>query len=174
MTTRRSNNESTLLAALTEAERALVLDRLVAADSCVRTAAQDAAISVLATADREDVADAVTEAICCLEQYELAAHAGPHRHGYVEPTEAAWLLLERTIEPWIDDIARRARAGLMDAAATVAAGVLDGLVRAGSRTDNSDLLVSWAPDFPDETADRVHGLLVEVGLVELEDDAQHD
>jgi len=59
MTTRRSNNESTLLAALTEAERALVLDRLVAADSRVRTAAQDAAISVLATADREDVADAV-------------------------------------------------------------------------------------------------------------------
>ena len=90
-----------------------------------------------------------------LGQEDLAGRAGRTRYGYVEPTEAAWLLLEAAVEPWLEDITRRAGLGLAEAARRLGLGILQALQSVERHTDNSDLLVSWAPDFPDETADRV-------------------
>lgn len=158
------NAGATALSVLSDTEKATVLDELIADDLRVRAAAEDAARLWLAHVDAWEVAHAVAAALIELGQDELAAHAGRTRYGYVEPTEAAWTLLEQAVEPWIEDIARRAKLGLAEAARQLALGALGGLYRVQERTGDDGLLVSWAPDFPGEAADRVLRALDDVGL----------
>jgi hypothetical protein len=156
--------ELDVLAVLSDDEKAAVLDELVASDVRVRRAAEDAARRRLARVEQQQVAERVMEAVVGLDHEELAAHAGRTRHGYVEPTEAAWMLLERAVEPWVEDIARRAALGLREAARHLAVGSLEGLSRAEEHANRDGLVLSWAPDFPGEAADRVLRTLEDAGL----------
>lgn len=65
----------------------------------------------LAQVDTDDVTNAVVAALLALDQEDLAARAGRTRYGYVEPTEAAWSLLEAAVEPWLEDITRGQASG---------------------------------------------------------------
>jgi hypothetical protein len=114
--------------------------------------------------DADDVATTVADALLALDQVELSAHAGRTSYGYVEPTEAAWCLLEQAVEPWLEDITRRATLGLSEAARRLGLGILHGLYRVRSRTGDNGLLHSWAPDFPSEAAERVIRVLSDVGI----------
>jgi len=92
------------------------------------------------------------------------AHAGRTRYGYVEPTEAAWWLLEQALEPWLEDVARRARLGLEGAPRQLGLAILEGLERVGDHSGDTERLLSWAPDFPGEAADSVLRALTDVGI----------
>jgi hypothetical protein len=155
---------SSALAASSEAEKAAILDQLVAADRELEDRAESAVRSRLSDVDITAVADAVTAALLALDQEDLAAHAGRTRYGYVEPTEAAWSLLEAAVAPWVEDIERRASLGLLDAARHVGLAILEGLQRTEQHVRNDDLLVSWAPDFAGETADHVGQVLADAGI----------
>lgn len=152
------------LASSSAEERAAVLDELVAADHELAVRAEVLARSRLADVDTDAVADAVATALLALDQEDLAAHAGRTRHGYVEPTEAAWLLLEQAVDPWLDDITRRASLGLADAARRLGLGILSALQGVGEYARDDELLLSWAPDFPGETADHVRRVLADAGI----------
>jgi hypothetical protein len=97
-----------VLAALTDSEKAEVLDSLIAQDPALAARAEREGRGVLAAVEIDAVASAVADALLGLDQEELSQHAGRTRHGYVEPTTAAWALLEAALEPWLDDITRRA------------------------------------------------------------------
>ena len=138
----------TALALSTDAEKAAVLSELVKDDREHARRAEHAARSRLERVDADDVATTVADALLALDQEELSAHAGRTRYGYVEPTEAAWWLLEQAVEPWLEDITRRATLGLSEAARQLGLGILHGLYRVRSRTGDDGLLLSGAPDFP--------------------------
>jgi hypothetical protein len=74
------------------------------------------------------------------------------------------MLFERAVEPWMEDIARRAALGLHEAARELALAALRGLSRAEEHVDRDGRLLSWAPDFPGEAADRVCRTLEEAGM----------
>jgi len=156
-------SEPTALSLLTEVEKAAVLDELITRDVELEQRAERAGRHLLATVTADDIASAVAAELLAFDQDDLAAHAGPTRYGYVEPTEAAWSLLEEAIAPWIDDLERRARLGLGDAARHLGLGILQGLTRISDTTDDQRLL-SWAPDFPGQAADSVLRALVDVGI----------
>jgi hypothetical protein len=160
--------EVDVMAVLTDDEKAAVLDELVASDERVRELADAAARRRLVYVDEQMVAERVMEAVVGPDHEELAAHAGRTRHGCVEPTEAAWMLLERAIEPWIEDFARRAAVGMREPARQLILGVLAGLSRAAEHANRDGLVLSWAPDFPGEAADRALRTLEDAGL-ELSD-----
>ena len=155
---------SSALKVLSDAEKAAILDELAAADPDVEGRAERAARSRLAEVEADDVASGVTAALLALDQDDLAAHAGRTRYGYVEPTEAAWSLLEAAFEPWLEDIARRAGLGLAEAARQLAFGSFEALRRLDRHIRNDDRLISWAPDFCSETADRILQLLSDLGI----------
>ena len=138
-----------ILAACDDAERASVLAALVESDPSLRQQAEEVARQHLATVDIPAVTDTVTDALLQLGTEDLANRAGPRRHGYVEPTEAAWQLLQEVLEPWIDDLSRRAQLGLHRAAVDLGTALLHALDCAEERTDqtNGCLLREWAPDF---------------------------
>ena len=106
--------------------------------------------SVIGDVSIEDVADEVEGALRSLDLDKLNARAGPKAYGYVEPTEAAWELVEEEVTPFFDDIKRRAESGQYDAALATCVGVVLGLYRL--RNGEKDPFLGWAADSPDEMA----------------------
>lgn len=151
------------LLTLNAAEKAAVLDELTRRDR-PRARAEGIARRHLADTDASEIAEAVAASILALESVELASRSGRMPWGYVEPTQAAWDLLDETIKPWLEDIGRLARLGLDEAARRTAIGMLDGLYRCNQRTHRDGLLLTWAPDFPGETADSVLVAVEAAGL----------
>jgi hypothetical protein len=111
---------------------------------------RELASSELGHVSIEGVADEVEAAVDMLDLDDLNDRAGSHAHGYVEPTEAAWELVEEAVTPSIEDIRRRAEAGEHAAALNACAGVVLGLYRL--RNKSGDEFLQWAVDSPDEMA----------------------
>lgn len=149
--------QQSALASCSDSEKASILTQLLRGDPTLRTRAEDIARRTLTSVDIAAVTDLIVEAILELDTEDLASRAGPRRHGYTEPTDAAWQLLEEVIEPWIEDLRRRAGLGLHQAAADLATAMTQALDTAEERADRIDdcLLRQWAPDFSSDAASWV-------------------
>lgn len=125
---RRPKRAETILPHLTAAERAAVLAKLLALRPELHEEVEDLATRHLQEVSLDDINEEVVWALENVSLHDLAARAGrqPGR-GYVDEGEAASELLEETIRPFVDDVARRAQLGLADAASQVALGTLAGL-----------------------------------------------
>lgn len=160
----RKPADTSALAALSQAERAALLGDLLAEHPDLAGDAERLANRRLASADRHAVADDVSWSLGSLELEQLNLHAGYQRgRGYVHPVEAASELLEETLQPYLDDIARLAGVGLPAAAQEVAAGVLLGLYQYRDRPPEDTVMVE-APDFPIEAAGQVMDALERTGV----------
>lgn len=98
-----------------------------------------------------------------LSSDELNGRAGRQRWGYVEPTEAAWQLLEETAGSHEREIERLLALGIFGPVVETALGLVAGLYRCQGCEDG-DLLLSWAPDFPLEHASWVVDKLAKAGV----------
>ena len=166
------SGERSALEALSAAEKAAVLDELLAARPDLRDPAEACAVQVMTGADRVAVADDVESALQGRDIEELNTRAG-HRsgRGYVHPAEAADEILDEALQPFLDDLHRRAGLGMRSAAAEVAAGILLGLYNC--RHGTSETLLEYAPDYAAERASAVvrdcAKLGIELPAVELLD-----
>lgn len=75
------------------------------------------------------VAEEVASELRSLSSDELEGRAGRHRWGYVEPTEAAWELLEETVGAFDREVERLIKLGMIGPALDTALGVIGGLYR---------------------------------------------
>jgi hypothetical protein len=88
-----------------------------------------------------------------LRRYEvLNARAGSHEWGYVEPAEAAWEILEETVEPFREDMKRHLELGLEAEALKICKGLVLSCYRLSERAGGD--VLGWAPDFPGEAAGK--------------------
>jgi hypothetical protein len=113
--------------------------------------------SVIGDVSIEEVADTVEDEVRALDMEDLNSRAGSHAYGYVEPTEAAWELVEEAVMPFIEDIKRRVEAGQQEAALNTCVGVILGLYRL--RDSKRGDFLEWAADSPDEMAGEAVGTL---------------
>jgi hypothetical protein len=97
-----------------------------------------------------DFAAEIEDEIRALDYEDLNARAGGHKWGSVEPSEAAWEILEETVEPVLDDMKRHIELGLEAEALEICKGMVLGLYRLSER-EGGDIL-GWACDFPAEVA----------------------
>jgi hypothetical protein len=160
------SDKRSALDALSAAEKAAVLDELLAARPDLRQPAEAYAAQVMT------VADDVEDALQGLGIEELNTRAGyrPGR-GYVHPAEAADEVLDEVLQPFLDDLHRRAGLGMRSAAVELAAGILLGLYHC--RHGNSETLLEYCPDYAAERASGVVSdcarLGIELPTVELLD-----
>jgi hypothetical protein len=94
---------------------------------------------------------------------ELNTRAGyrPGR-GYVHPAEAADEILDEVLQPFLDDLQRRAGLGMRSAAVELAAGILLGLYNC--RHGNSETLLEYCPDYAAERASGVVSDCARLGI----------
>jgi len=135
---------------LTGDEAATVLRLLWEERPKLRKEVERLSKSVLGGVSVEDVADAVEAEVRSLDLDDLNSRAGSKAYGYIEPTEAAWELVEEEVMPFLDDIKRRAESGQFDAALATCVGVVLGLYRL--RDNDGHEFLGWAADSPDEMA----------------------
>jgi hypothetical protein len=103
----------------------------------------------------EDVADDVESAVGELRVDDVWGRSGNQPGGdYVEPTEAAWEVLEEAVAPFIEDLERRIALGSWRDAAALCQGTLLGLYRV-SQEQGEPFLDGWAPDSLEEAAGLV-------------------
>ena len=140
-----------VLARLTAEEARGVLESLLRNHPELKQEAVEIAKSSLADVSYEDVAAEVEDLLKSLSHQDMAGRCGRQLWGYVEPTEAAWELLEETIEPLVNDVKRLIETGLIRAAAETSKGLLLGLYLVRSDVASGDVL-DCAPDFATETA----------------------
>jgi len=111
-------------------EAQAVLRRLLAAHPNLGIEAEQISKSLLGEISLEIVADDVADAIRSLSLDDLNGRAGRHSWGYVEPSEAAWELLEEAVNPFLEDMKRRMGLGLEAETLEVCKGILLGLYSA--------------------------------------------
>lgn len=149
---------------LDPAERAEVLMALIEEQAALLPEAERHARTLLEDASAERVANEVADALHGIPLDDLAARAGRQPgYGYVHETEAATWLVEEAVEPFVDDLRRRAGLGMRGAASRIALGVLAGLDRCQDAVDGS-VLAYAGPDTPAELADWVVSKAREAGL----------
>ena len=149
-----------ILSHLGPAEGAHVLSELLRRHTSLRKEAYDIAKDLLDNISVEAVADEVADLVTAIGLEELGSRAGKHSWGYVEPGEAAWELLEESIENLRNDMKRRFEVGMEQGAEEICQGIILGLYSV--RNTNSDGAHDWAPDFPAEAAARAASTLVEL------------
>ena len=139
-----------LLKRLKPDEAAAVLRCLLEAHPDLAGEAEEITRSLLHQCQYEDVAAEIEDEIRLLDYDDLNARAGNHKWGYVEPSEAAWEILEETVDPFLDDMKRYLELGLEAEALEICQGLVLGCYRLSER-EGGDVL-GWAPDFPSEAA----------------------
>jgi hypothetical protein len=139
-----------MLDRLDPGEAATVLRRLLKAHPDLSSEVDEIARSLLQQFEYEDVAAELEDEIRGLDYEDLNSRAGSHEWGYVEPSEAAWEILEETVEPVLDDMKRHLELELETEALKICMGMVLGLYRLSER-EGGDVL-GWAPDFPAEAA----------------------
>jgi len=150
LTTRSRGKGGDLLSRITPHEAAAILRVLLERHSELHGEAEEVAKAMVTDVQVEDVAEAVEQAVLGLDLDDLNARAGRHSWGYVEPSEAAWELLEEELNPFLDDMKRHIELGFERAAVTTCQGTVLGLYRV--RGKNPDQVLGWAEDFPAEMA----------------------
>ena len=157
------NGNKPALETLSAAEKAAVLDELLAAWTQLREPAEAYAAQLRRGADRSAVAADVEGALQFLDIDELNTRAGRRPgSGYVDPAEAADEILDEALQPFLDDLHRRADLGMGSAAAEVAAGILLGLYNC--RDGNSETLLEYAPDYAAERASAAVSDCAKLGI----------
>ena len=146
----KAAQRSSPLRQLKEGEAAALFRSLLTKHPELSAEAETLAASVIGDVATEDIAQETEDAVRALDLDDLNSRAGSHAYGYVEPTEAAWELIEEAVMPLIEDIRRRLDAGQPDAALATCAGIVLGLYRV--RQDANDGCLGWAPDAPAEMA----------------------
>jgi hypothetical protein len=131
-------------------EAAGVLRHLLEVHPELASEAEGMARSLLHQVDYEDIAAEIEDEIRALDYEVLNARAGRHEWGYVEPSEAAWEILEETVEPLREDMKRHLELGLEAEALEICKGLVLGCYRLSERAGGD--VLGWAPDFPGEAA----------------------
>jgi hypothetical protein len=142
------------------AEGIQVLRELLGRHKELRGEANQIAESLIDDVSVEAVAEDVAYLVGSIGIEELGSRAGKQSWGYVEPSQAAWDLLEESLEDIRGDMKRRVEAGMKPAAEKICQGIVIGLHEVdGSISDGA---LGWAPDFPAEAAAWSLSILLEL------------
>lgn len=151
---------------LVDSERCRVFLQLLDRHPELRDEAEQRALEVLSDLDRDTVASQVRAAVESVSTGHVAAISGRQpRGGYVDHFEASTMLLQESVEPFVERLRALAEASHQRIAAEVGTGILLGLEQAkGDET----CAIYFDDQFAEIHADHVIDEMERAG-VEIED-----
>jgi hypothetical protein len=131
----------------------MILKTLARDDEHLAARIAEIATVHLSDVDPEEVAFELYGELNFLEVEEVWDRAGPTRHGYVDPGEAADQMIEEVIGPYLEELKKYQELGMNVEANRMCMGLLLGLYQFDheSRSKFKD----WAPDAPSIFAETV-------------------
>ena len=138
---------------LSPADARSILKSLADSDEALAQRIAEMATARLRGVDPEEVAAVLYDELDALEVEEVWNRAGPKRHGYVDPGEAADEMIEEALKPFLDELRKYQELGMNTEANRMCMGLLLGLYRFEDESSNE--FKNWAPDAPSIFAEAV-------------------
>ncbi len=136
---------------LSPAEALAVLKELAREDAEIAARAAEVARAHLRDVYLEEIAFILYDELTLLKPEEVWDRAGSTRHGYVDPTDAAYEMIEDVLDPYLEDLQKYQELGMSDEANQICMGLLLGFFRFDHESDAE--FKDWSPDamsvFPD-------------------------
>jgi len=130
-----------------------VLKALVREDDRFADCIVEKAVAYLSNVDPEEIAATLYAELTALAVEEVWDRAGPKRHGYVEPGEAAYEMVREVIEPFLQELRRYCALGMGAQASQTCVGLLQGLY--WFEHESASEFKDWAVDAPAAFAETV-------------------
>ena len=127
-----------------------ILKTLARDDEHLAARITEIATARLSEVDPEEVAIVLYDELDALEVEEVWDRAGPTRHGYVDPGEAADQMIEEVIEPYLEELKKYQELGMNVEANRMCMGLLLGLYQFDD--ESTSKFKDWAPDAPSSFA----------------------
>ena len=127
-----------------------VLKTLAREDESIAARAAEIATERLSTVDPKAVAFELYDELSLLEVEEVWDRAGPTRHGYVDPGEAADQMIGEIVQPYLGELKKLHTLGMNVQANRLCMGLLLGLYR--FECESTSEFKGWAPDAPSSFA----------------------
>lgn len=119
---------------------------ILARDEKIAARIAELAIARLSAVDVEEVAYALYEELDSLEVEEVWDRAGPTRHGYVDPGEAAEEIIDEVMQPYLEELQQHQALNMNAQANQMCMGLLLGLYK--FKNESTSEFKDWAGDAP--------------------------
>lgn len=139
---------------LSDLEASRVLRRLWRRGGELRETIRQEIERTLRQVDPDTVAGDVQTDLELLSVEDLWDRSGGTRHGYVDPTEEATVMVEEALQPWVEEMERYFKLGWYEEALYCCVGILEGIYRYA--TESASEFKECAPDEASFAFDRVH------------------
>ncbi|MBI4320136.1 MAG: hypothetical protein HY675_16730 [Chloroflexi bacterium] len=150
----RSDKDShKIIDELSHADALSVLRALADEDERLGRRIAEIARGRLSDVDREEIANALYAELDTLDVEDVWDQAGSKRHGYVEPSEVAYQMVEEVLEPFLDELRKYQKLGKPVEATQLCAGLLMGLYK--FEGESTSEFKDWAADAPTSFAAEV-------------------
>ncbi len=123
-----------------------VLKTLARSDEALAACIAEIATAHLSQVDLEEVAFALYEELNALEVEDVWDRAGPKRHGYIDPGEAADEMVDEVITPCLEELKKYRALGMNAEANRMCMGLLLGLYK--FEHESTSEFKDWAVDAP--------------------------
>ena len=138
---------------LSHGDALAVLKALAREDDQLGACIAEKATVYLSNVDPAEVAAALYAELDALEVEEVWDRAGPKRHGYVDPGEAAHEMVQEVIDPFLQELRKYQKLEMRAQANQMCMGLLLGLYR--FEHESKSEFKNWAVDAPAAFAEAV-------------------
>lgn len=142
-----------IIAQLSPGDALSILQSLANSDEELARRIAEMAIAQLSQVDPEEVASALYDGLNALEVEEVWDRAGETRYGYVDPSEAAFQMIDEVIEPLLEELSKYQKLGLNTQANEMCMGLLLGFYQFEHEATSE--FKNWAVDAPISFAETV-------------------
>lgn len=144
---------SQIIKQLSPPEALAILNVLAKEDKRLAQRIAELALARLSEVEAEEVAEAVYSELDALTPEEVWDRAGRKRQGYVEPMEAAYQMIDETLDLHLEQLKKYQALGLSAQANQLCMGLLWALYR--FERESKSEFKNWAVDAPGECAQIV-------------------
>ena len=139
-----------VLSKLTGSQALHVLQCMAANDPGLARVIEAEAKRLLMAVNVDGTAEEVFDALDAIDVQDCWDRAGPRRDGYTSPDEAAGVIIEEALQPFVDQAKRYHDLGMLDQEQDYCAGIILGLYR--YEKESKSEFREWSADIPTDLA----------------------